>query len=113
MTQDFNETALTEMIAALGPSKTKITMRGNLYAVFQIKSGKEIIATGSIFDADGKTLDKKAINAVTEMAVSLGYPIETVMIWRPKKGGGGTGHKRAELRGNAKPGELRYKAVAA
>lgn len=82
-------------------------------AVFQIKSGKEIVATGSIFDADGKTLDKKAINAVTEMAVSLGYPIETVMIWRPKKGGGGTGHKRAELRGNAKPGELRYKAVAA
>jgi hypothetical protein len=46
-------------------------------AVFQIKSGKEIVATGSIFDADGKTLDKKAINAVTEMAVSLGYPIET------------------------------------
>lgn len=82
-------------------------------AQFHIKSGTIIIAAGSIYHEDGKSLDSKAINAAASMAASLGYLHDTVMIWRPLKGGGSTGHKRAELRGGrVKEGDPKYKAVA-
>jgi hypothetical protein len=82
-------------------------------AAFRIKSGNDIIATGSIFHEDGKSLDSKAINAAAIMATSLGYLHTDVVIWRPSKNGGESGHKRAEPRTKVKDGEPKYKAVAA
>lgn len=82
-------------------------------ANYQVKSGATVVATGSIFHADGKSLDSKAINAAVALAGSLGYLPETVMIWRPGKNGtGGSGHKRAEARAKVKEGEAKFKAVA-
>jgi hypothetical protein len=82
-------------------------------AVYQVKSGDVVYATGSIFHADGKALDSKAINAAVAVAASLGYTSDSVIIWRPSKNGGGTGHKKAVFKPKAKDGEPKYKAVAA
>jgi hypothetical protein len=82
-------------------------------AQFHIKTGRVVVASGSIFHEDGKSLDSKAINAVATMAVSLGHLHTDVQIWRPGKNGAISGLKNAELRARAKDGEPKYKAVAA
>lgn len=124
MTKDFNEAALEEALAALGPSKGLIRMRGKIIHIniprsyfmkesqYAVKSGKTVVASGSIFHPDGKSLDTLAINAVCSLAASLGYLPESVEIWRPGKNGATTNHKRAEPRARAKDGEPKYKAVA-
>ncbi len=82
-------------------------------AQFHIKTGRVVVASGSIFHADGKSLDSKAINGACALAAALGYLHTDVLIWRPGKNGTTIGAKRAEIKPRAKEGEPKYKAVAA
>ncbi len=84
-------------------------------AHWHVTSGKNTLATGIVYAEDGKTLDAKTINIAANAAKLLGIlPEVGVMIWRPNKEGGSTGHKKAALRGGrVKEGEPAYKAIAA